>query len=143
MSLFRKPSRAQRRTLIGQWWLGADWPRPPRRTKRPRFVPAASSRRQPSEVVAFQYKEALARVQLRYGEAPPKEILHKLLDADVDRDIAAGGMPGQAGGETLACYLYRARASRLDSKKSQITTLTAKEKLENQQILRSKVYDTA
>ena len=45
-------------------------------------------------------------MQLRYGEAPPKEILHKLLDADADRDIAAGGMPGQAGGETLACYLF-------------------------------------
>ena len=73
--------------------------------KRPRFVPAASSRRQPSKV-AFQYKKALARVQLRYGEAQPKEILHKLLDADADRDIVAGGMPGQAGGETLACYLF-------------------------------------
>ena len=54
----------------------------------------------------LQYKEALARVQLRYGEAQPKEILHKLLDADADRDIVAGGMPGQAGGEMLACYLF-------------------------------------
>lgn len=45
-------------------------------------------------------------MQLRYGEAPPKEILHKLLDADADRDIAAGGMPGQAGGETLPCFLF-------------------------------------
>ena len=50
-------------------------------------APADIARGQPSELFS-QHREALARLQLRYGKAQPKAILTKLIVDDVALDEA-------------------------------------------------------